>query len=170
MTEQQPPPIPLEIVGAERLDAAAAHCATTGQAVAQGFDLESSDPGDAPGVVHVGVLRNDDDIAAALLAAATGHGVIVALDVGDPWAEEEFVRQFVRLGGQHQTHRDAEALTDPDTIALLERLGAGDSIEVAARTCLMSVRTANRRLDSARQHFGVSSTLHAVLAQQRAQQ
>jgi hypothetical protein len=53
---------------------------------------------------------------------------------------------------------------DRDTADLLDRLAAGSTIPDAARACLLSVRTANRKLSAARTSLGVATTLELVVA------
>jgi hypothetical protein len=96
-------------------------------------------------VLFAGQLRTGDDCEAALYAAALGAAVVAVTSLADPVAEGVFTDQFLRLGGSRSERRPPPPLTEPDTVSILDRLASGDSIEVAARTCNMSLRTANRR-------------------------
>jgi hypothetical protein len=159
---------PLEIVAEAALDAATAAHSANGWTVARG--LAAIEPALSPHPLYVGVARNRTDGEAALLAAALGNGVVVALVFDDPFSEGLFVDQFARLGGCRRESYAVEAVIDPGVVPLLDRLAAGDSIEAAAEACHLSLRTANRRLAAARAHFGVATTIEAVLAQQRSRQ
>ncbi len=58
---------------------------------------------------------------------------------------------------------DAVGSTEPEWAALLALLAEGLSVAQAARACHISLRSAYRRLDTARTYLGVASTTAAVV-------
>ena len=139
-------------------------------------------------VVLAGDLAGEADARAALLAAVRGAGLAVRLDRGQPWASA-FLADLARLDAAPDPHSTADhphpaapaGLADParptgtrapapvgpltpEQRQLLDLLAAGASIAQAARALFLSLRTANRRVATARDALGVTSTREAVLA------
>ena len=115
-------------------------------------------------VLH-GRVTDADTLQLAVLAAASGAGIVAVADTTTP-VGRALVDDLARLG---TVHRDAD-VDDPagnlvsEQRALLERLAAGDTIAAAAAAEFLSLRTANRRIAEARALLGVRTTREAVLA------
>jgi hypothetical protein len=109
-----------------------------------------------------GTVESDDDLAAAVLAAARGVGVLVGCP--DDQRRERLVDDLRRIGPVDQVllGPDPLAALDGDQRALLEALATGSSIGEAAAALHLSTRTAERRLATARKALGVRTTAEAV--------
>lgn len=58
---------------------------------------------------------------------------------------------------------DADFVPDTQTLEILTALAAGNSMEEAAKACLVSGRTMRRKLAELRDAWGVTSTVEAVV-------
>jgi hypothetical protein len=137
-----------------------------GWRVQEGFALEEQ-PWDLTErrVVCAGSVDARGDRDAALLAGARGAGVI-AIALGSLPAE--FVSDLERLGSlERRSRTPAGQSVDPETADLLRELAAGRSVEQAASACLMSRRTAYRRLGEARRALGVRTNRELLLEFER---
>ena len=109
---------------------------------------------------------NDEKSAAeAVLRAAEGHRVLIAVD-GPGDLADSLYRDLRRLGG---VETRVAAIT-PDVVlsqpalAVLAEVAQGHSLGEAAQVLHLSRRTADRRLAEARRTLGVNTTAEAVLA------
>ncbi len=125
-------------------------------AVVTGFEL-GDDPWSVTGVVCVGRVVDDASHAGALDAALRGADVVV--DVTDD-RRAAFVDDVMRSG--LVLWSGAESRAQPEWAPLLDALAGGMPIAEAARRCHLSVRSAHRRLATARQELGVATTTAAV--------
>jgi hypothetical protein len=112
--------------------------------------------------VRAGTVDDDAALAAAVLAAARGVGLVVGCPDEDRRAllRDDLSRigtvELVELGP------DPLAVLDDDQRALLAALAAGASVGAAADALHLSTRTAERRLAAARRSLGVRTTAEAV--------
>jgi DNA-binding CsgD family transcriptional regulator len=172
-----PPPMqPLMIVQGpeDALAAVVAEVRAGGAGVRRGWESSATIPaGRLEGTVFTGVIATDEEASAALLLAARGAGLVVA--VHETTAEgapllPRFFEDLRHLGPV--TLRGVEPLVpsaslDPEQAALLELLARGTSVADAARELHVSRRTAQRRLVAARQALGVRTTAEAVIVARR---
>ncbi len=116
-------------------------------------------------VVCTGWVSTRDDARRALLAAVSGAGLVIGCSV-DRDIADRLLDDLRRLGHvQHLRAADrppATALSNVER-ALLGLVAEGLTIREAAVEVGVSLRTADRRLASARDHLGVGSTAAAVL-------
>ena len=122
----------------------------------EGFDLDD-DPWSVTGVVCVGQVLDDTSHAGALDAALRGADVVA--DVVEA-RRAAFVDDVTRSG--LVLWNGAESADQPEWAPLLDALAGGVPIAEAARRCHLSVRSAHRRLATARQELGVATTAAAV--------
>jgi DNA-binding NarL/FixJ family response regulator len=113
------------------------------------------------------VLRVHDEVSAAeaVLRAAEGHRVLIAID-GPGDLADSLYRDLRRLGGVETRAAAAspDAVLSPPALAVLAELARGRSLGEAAQALHLSRRTADRRLADARRALGVNTTAEAVLA------
>jgi len=106
-------------------------------------------------VLCVGAIQSGEDGETALLAGARGAGLVIVVT---PQLSPELLEDLHRLGPvQRRAARTGDGELDAQTTDLLRALSDGRSIADAATECLMSLRTAHRRLDRAKQALGVGS-------------
>jgi DNA-binding NarL/FixJ family response regulator len=119
----------------------------------------------APGVACRGPVEDERGAEQAVLAALAGAQVVVAAT-----AQREVIDRMCddlrRLGPlDHRiTDSESEPVLSGEERALLDRLLAGDSLGEAAAAVHLSRRTADRRLASARQALGVTTTAELLAA------
>lgn len=134
---------------------------------------------------HVCVGHVNDSPSLADSIEAASRGASLAVTVTDAFADELFddaLRAGLRAAddvlpgkprgaepGSEHSRPVAGADPPPTTITpewapLLELLADGMSVAQAARSCHLSLRSAYRRLDTARTSLGVTSTTAAVVA------
>ncbi len=121
-------------------------------------------------VVRYGRVSDSDTAALAVLAAARGAGVVCVCDPSSPHGLA-LSADLARIGPvgtdpapeAESASNDGLAVT-AEQAALLARLAEGETIASAAEAEYLSLRTANRRIASARKALGVSTTREAVLA------
>lgn len=115
--------------------------------------------------VCTGVVRDAADAAQALLAAVAGAGLVVHAqaerDVIDRLVDD--LRRFGPVDHRTSEPEPGPALT-ADENGLLDWLAEGKTLAEAAAEFHLSRRTADRRLASARDKLGVSTTAEAVVA------
>ena len=104
----------------------------------------------------------------AVLAAARGAGVVAVCDPSGMWGRRvrldlERIGALGWLPGESSAAVDDLGL-DEEQRSLLDHLAQGLTIAAAAEAEFISLRTANRRIASARKLFGVSTTRQAVVA------
>lgn len=125
-------------------------------------------------IVCAGVLRGPRDAEAAVLAAARGAGVLVAVGGADPILVERLYEDLSRFGpvdverSESSSGRPLIPRLGVEESRLLAMLAAGMSVADASRTLFISRRTADRRLAAARITLGVRTTAEAVVAWSRA--
>jgi DNA-binding NarL/FixJ family response regulator len=117
-----------------------------------------------PDVVCTGVVRGEEDAAAALLAAVSGCGIVADAraprDVIDRLCSD--LRTFGRL--EHRLERRRRPALTVEQRDLLALLADGLSLGDAAERLHLSRRTADRRLAAARTTLGASTTAEALHA------
>lgn len=114
--------------------------------------------------VCAGVVADERDAAAALLAAVSGSGVVV-----DARAERDVVDRLcadLRTLGpcEHRLERRARPALTREQRELLALLADGLALGEAAARLHLSRRTADRRLAAARAALGAATTAEAVRA------
>lgn len=119
-------------------------------------------------LVLFGRVPDLDTAQLAVLAAARGAGVVVVADAGTDTGRA-VLADLSRIGPVRTDAAGDEPADDDlplsdEQRALLERLGAGETIAAAAEAEYLSLRTANRRIAEARRALGVRTTREAVLA------
>jgi hypothetical protein len=112
--------------------------------------------------VRTGAVDDEDAVAAAVLAAARGVGLVVGCPDHD--RRELLLDDLRRIGPVElvELGPDPLAVLDDDQRALLAALAAGTSVGAAADALHLSTRTAERRLAAARRSLGVRTTAEAV--------
>ena len=141
-----------------------------------------------------GEVADEQAASQALLCAVRGTGVLAAV-TADESVRRRFEEDLRHLGpverrrgagraggaggaepaGAAESEADDEVsrqgsgtgTLDEDQVRLLRLLAEGLSVPEAAKACLLSQRTAERRLSAARRTLGVSSTAEALLEWQR---
>ncbi len=105
-----------------------------------------------------GVIRDEHDRDAVLLALARGADVVIAIELP---AEERaaLLDDIARIADV----REAGALT-ADERAVVDGLVEGRTLTDVARSLGMSRRTATRRLAAAKVAFGAATTMELILA------
>ena len=141
-------------------DRALATLRADGWEVRLGWDPEPR----AERAVCAGAIESANDLQDAVLAAVEGYG-IAALVSGRRDLLERLYEDLSRFGRVEVRTAEDDPLfeLDPDERAVLELLGTGVALGEAARALFVSRRTADRRLASAREKLGVSTTAEAVL-------
>jgi DNA-binding NarL/FixJ family response regulator len=161
----QPPLIVIEAPPGA-VDRAAADLRAAGHELRQGFK------GPAPRLrpcVRVGVVADAADAADALLAAIAGAGLLVEASA-DRVTIDRLVDDLRRLGPVDHRILDAP---DPgpavpaEARAILGMLAEGYSLGEAAAILGLARRTADRRLEAARQALGVTRTTEAIARARR---
>lgn len=117
-------------------------------------------------------VRSLADIEAVILAAKSGRSVDVVVVGSDELASdllEAVTGELRRVGPGVQVLESAPPETaarslDEQAQSLLDLLADGMTVAQAARRLGLSSRTATRRIEAARQHFGVASTAEAIVA------
>ncbi len=112
---------------------------------------------------RTGSVGDDDELRAAVLAAARGVGVAVGCP--DAGLRATLVDDLARVGAVTEVLRGPDPLAglDDDQQALLRALAGGASIAEAAGELFLSPRTAERRLAAARKALGVRTTAEAIV-------
>lgn len=154
----------------EEVAAAAVQLRRGGHACQDGFDL--APPFDVRGrrMICAGTVDSESGARAALLAAARGAGLLIALSAElDQDLRSRFLDDLGRIGpvrhGEHGEHDDpTPAALSTEQRELVERLADGASIPQAAAELFISVRTAERRMSQVRTALGVRTTAAAVVA------
>jgi DNA-binding NarL/FixJ family response regulator len=119
------------------------------------------------GVTCVGPLSGEDYERAALVAAAYGARLIALVD--PTRISPGFLEDLSRLGRVEWREREQTpcSVLGAEERSLLEHLAAGLSLAEAARRLHLSRRTADRRLQVARQALGAASTAEALVRLRR---
>jgi hypothetical protein len=107
--------------------------------------------------VH-GVVQDEHDCDAVLVALARGADVVVAIDLPAP-ERAVLLDDIARIADV----REAGVLTS-DERAVVDGLVDGRTLTDVARSLGMSRRTATRRLAGAKLAFGAASTIELILA------
>lgn len=119
------------------------------------------------GAVCVGVVADERDAAAAVLAVVAGSGVLVAgragRDVLDRLCDD--LRALGPL--DHRLERSGRPALTREQRDLLEALAGGASLGQAAAALHLSRRTADRRLAAARAALGAATTAEALVLHAR---
>lgn len=122
-------------------------------------------------LVLFGRVPDRDAAELAVLAAARGAGVVVIADEHSETGAA-VLADLSRIGAVHagpgESDVDDDLPLNVEQRALLDRLGAGQTIAGAAEEEFLSLRTANRRIAEARKALGVRTTREAVLTYLRA--
>ena len=150
----------------EALGAVVGELRRQGWTVQPGFELPEAEWDAARRrLVCAGVLRGREDAAAALIAAARGAGVAVAL-AAEPPVADRFLEDL-RHVGPVAYRSGAEPGLEDEQAELLELLAEGRSLAEVARRLHVPQRTAERRLAAAKRALGVASTAEALLVLRR---
>jgi DNA-binding NarL/FixJ family response regulator len=111
----------------------------------------------------VGVIRNEDDIARAILAAARGASLLISIgpDLPRP-ARAELLDTLARIAPIERPAPPDPSGPDEELCDALRVLAAGGSVLEAAKQVHMSERTLHRRLAALRAQLGVKSNAAAA--------
>jgi DNA-binding NarL/FixJ family response regulator len=155
---------PLVLVDApEDLPQAVAELRASGWSVHEGLDLPER-TWDVRGLhlVYAAILHTARDAEAAMVAAARGGGLAVA--VADEALRERLFADLDHLGAVRLWHRrgDPLAALDREQRRLLELLAGGATLAEAAHAIGYSRRTVNRRLAAVRATLGMRTTAEAL--------
>ena len=114
-------------------------------------------------MVCSGVVSRAPDVAATLMAAARGAGVVVAVQPGSALRERLF-DDLSRVGSVTLRHarRDPLAGLQPEQRELLQLLANGANLDEAARALSYSRRTVDRRLAAVRATLGARTTAEVL--------
>ena len=111
--------------------------------------------------VEVGVVADDVEAKAMLLALHEGRPVVAAADgTGAIWSR--FVRAAEELGRPVRWETTALAGLSATQIELLWALSEGVRLPAAARIAAVSERSAHRQLIAARSRLGARTNSHAA--------
>jgi DNA-binding CsgD family transcriptional regulator len=125
------------------------------------LDEEPWDGTDA-GILCTGQVVEELDVPAVVEAAVRGAGIVALAEPSCP-AYLRLVGDLSKIGHVRVLHGQAGGEELPqDERQLLLLLAEGLTVREAALRCAMSVRSAERRLSSARQRLGVRTTAQAV--------
>jgi len=131
-----------------------------GAGTVDGFDINVS----VDDVVCVGTIDDVRDAERAVLAAVRGAG-IVARGRASREILDRLCDDLRRLGPlTHITEPIAPSPLSDEQRSLLQLLGDGKTLGETAKQLHISRRTADRRLQQARDALGVGTTAEAVLA------
>ena len=151
---------------AEDVDAVAARLRRNGHRVQGGFAPDGPFDLADERIICSGTIATLDDARAAVLAAARGAGLLVAM-AASAEVEQQFLEDLGRLGDVRREHAERSS-AGPSLTAeqrqLLDLLADGSSIPAAAAELFISVRTAERRIAQIRTALGVRTTAAAVVA------
>lgn len=167
------PSSPLVVLpDAAEVGAVAVRLRRNGHTVQTGFDLDGPFDVSERRVICSGEISTVADARAALLAAARGAGLLVAVGAeAGADLEQRFLEDLGRVGELRVEAAEPEpsgpSLTTEQR-QLLDLLAEGASIPAAAAELFISVRTAERRMAQIRSALGVRTTAAAVLAVQGA--
>src|SRR5262249_2056542 len=114
-----------------------------------------------------GEVRDNDDAARAVLAAARGAHVVV-MPPADPRTRAyvlDGLRRVAPVDAAASTavERDTGVALEPDEREILRLLAAGHTINDIAEVVGYSRRTVQRRLDDIRRRLGVASNAEALM-------
>ena len=112
-------------------------------------------------VVCVGPVGSEEEMAAAVLVAAHGGGVL-ALVRADASIAARLYEDLSRIGPVEIRQGNGGPALDAEQARLLELLADGLNLDRAAAALGYSRRTASRRLAAARTTLGVSTTAEAL--------
>lgn len=115
------------------------------------------EPFSQQGVRAYGVIRDESDRDAVLLALARGADVVMEIDLSAA-GRAALLDDIARIADV----REAGVLT-PDERAVVDGLVEGRTLTEVARSLGMSRRTATRRLAAAKVAFGASTTMELIL-------
>jgi DNA-binding NarL/FixJ family response regulator len=111
----------------------------------------------------VGVVRTEDDIARAILAAARGASLLISIDPELPRpARAELLDTLARIAPIERPAPPELGGPDAELCDALRVLAAGASVTEAAKQVHMSERTLHRRLAALRSELGVKSNAAAA--------
>jgi DNA-binding CsgD family transcriptional regulator len=164
------PPLIIVDAAGDRLEPMRGRLASDGWTLVHGWTIPHQTWNAAHArVICTGQVKTEDDAASALIAAARGAGVLVAIEDGA--LLERFYEDLSRLGDVEIARpsgidRRVAQLTSEEA-RLLELLGEGRTLGQAAAELYVSRRTADRRLASARARLGVRTTAEAVVLVRR---
>ena len=127
----------------------------------KGFQAAPPDSRGSPGVVRWGTVTDPHAGAEAVLAVARGSGAVILVP-GDRQLRARLFEDLSRLGCVEVPEDTSRALT-PDELRMLALLADGCSVAEVASHMNWSERTVRRRLKSARERLGVSTTVEAIL-------
>jgi DNA-binding NarL/FixJ family response regulator len=146
-------------------EAALAEARRFGWTVTPGFDVGVSRP---RRIVRFGAVRTSDDAAAALMAALSGAGIVIASRAPSE-VMDRLVGDLRHVGPvDHRPAGPAAALSLGSTEgAVLRLLAEGLSLGEAATRLGLSRRTADRRLADARRALGAERTAEAIARARR---
>ena len=105
-----------------------------------------------------GVVRDEHDRDAVLLALARGADVVIAIDLPAP-ERAALLDDITRIADRSKAGR----LT-PEEREVVDGLVEGRTLTDVARSLGMSRRTATRRLAAAKLAFGAATTMELILS------
>lgn len=112
--------------------------------------------------VVTGVVADETDAAAAVLAVLRGHGAVLH-GLADRATLDRLLDDLRRLGPvDHRLPSGGPSLS-PEDDELLDLLADGATLEEAAATLHLARRTVDRRLARIRSTLGVATTVEAVV-------
>lgn len=121
----------------------------------------------APGVVCTGVVEDEEDAAAAVLAVLRGASLVVYA-AANRTVVDRMLDDLRRLASvDHRVGSSPIAALAPEEMALLNHLYDGLTLGEAAGRLAISRRTADRRLASARRAMGAGTTAEALVGLSR---
>lgn len=143
------------------MTAAVADARSAGWRVLRGWRMPE---GTATDVVLAGPVTTAEDARAAMLAAVAGSGIILHA-LGDRELIDVLCDDLRHVGSlDHRVGDDPGAELSTEERALLALLAGGVTLGQAANRLHLSRRSADRRLASAREALGVTTSPEAVLA------
>ena len=117
----------------------------------------------AEGICTLYPVRDRGDAADVVLAGLRGRAVLARIEASEPGLVDDLLEDLSAIGPVQ--HRDAAAVhLDVDTWRLVHRIVGGATLRAAAQTLHVSPRTAQRRLNAARDALGTESRAQLVRA------
>lgn len=107
----------------------------------------------------VDTVDSESAAQAAITALVRGVGLVIAVKLSGN-QKRQFIDDLAHAGS---VDTGTKPLFEPVHVTLLNALARGDSMAIAADEAHVSLRTANRRIAEVRSHYGVETTVEAVL-------
>ena len=129
-----------------------------------GWQVAATGSAETDRTCSVHTVRSRADAQGAVVAAVSGHGVIVRVppDLRLTDVVADLIEDLAGIGPVVQVEAATAVQLDSETWRLVHELARGATLDAAAGALHVSTRTANRRLTAARRALGVESRAQLV--------